>query len=533
MTIWLGKSLQSGKYTLEQALGQGGFGMTYIATHHALGQVVVIKTLNESLRHDPKFSEFQRQFHDEARRLARFSHPHIVRVNDFFVEDSLPYIVMDFIPGQTLKTRVVPQNPLPEATALHYIRQIAAALHVVHQQGLLHRDVKPQNIMLRQGTQEVVLIDFGIAREFTPNLMQTHTGILSAGYAPIEQYLPKARRTPATDVYGLAATLYTLLTAEVPLPASLRHRQSLLEPRQLRPELSTAINQAVLQGMAIEPEHRPATVEQWLTMLPGQAALRSSDVSIAPPATAVTWAMAPGRIQSPAYPPPAASLHPANPAQPWVSSTMEKNQADSGAAMPVTSPPRSGSDRTWLIAGLTALAIGLPLGAGTLLLKLQTSAADAPSRSQDIRLPVPDDSSPSNDFSPSVEEMPQQPSVLEATPLPTPSAPPTVSPSLQSTPDPSVQPSAPASADVTDPNIDASIDALPPATPESAPSVPAVESQSPTEVPAPAQPEEIEPVGTDDNAGNADRGQGHQGQRHNAERDRQPPGQAKKQEKDK
>lgn len=267
----VGKTLQRGKYTIEQELGRGGFGITFKATHQYLGQPVVIKTLNELLQQDPEFVKFQRSFQDEARRLALCVHPNIVRVSDFFIEDQLPYMVMDYIPGQTLDMLVFPDSPLSEETASHYIRQIGAALQVVHQNNLLHRDVKPQNIILRQGTQEVVLIDFGIAREFTPGSTQTHTGMVSDGYAPIEQYLSQAPRTPATDVYGLAATLYTLLTAKVPIAASLRDRVPMPAPRDLQPQLSVAINQAVMRGMAVEARFRPNAIADWLSLLPIQS----------------------------------------------------------------------------------------------------------------------------------------------------------------------------------------------------------------------------------------------------------------------
>jgi serine/threonine protein kinase len=263
-----GKTLQGGKYTLEQELGRGGFGITFKATHHYLNQVVVIKTLNDTLRREAQFAKFQSQFQDEARRLAACAHPNIVRVSDFFIEDGLPYMVMDYIPGVTLDLVVFPDKPLPEAKAIHYIRQIGAALQVVHQNNLLHRDIKPQNIILRQGTEEVVLIDFGIAREFTPGSTQTHTGMVSEGYAPIEQYLYQAPRTPATDVYGLAATMYALLTARVPVAASLRDRVPMPAPGDLQPQLSKSVSQAVMRGMAVEARFRPATIAQWLSLLP-------------------------------------------------------------------------------------------------------------------------------------------------------------------------------------------------------------------------------------------------------------------------
>jgi serine/threonine protein kinase len=282
-----GTILQGGKYTLIQEIGRGGFGITFKATHQYLGHEVVMKTINERLRQNPDFAKFERQFQDEARRLATCIHPNIVRVSDFFIEAGLPYMVMEYIPGETLGDAfVLPGIALPEIKAIHYIRQIGAALQVVHNNGLLHRDIKPDNIILRQGTQEVVLIDFGIAREFNGGVRQTHTGLVTEGYSPIEQYLSQAPRTPATDVYGLAATLYALLTAQVPMPALLRDREKMPSPRELQPHLSAAVNQAVMHGMAVESRFRPATVAEWLQLLPeirGDAtpqALPTIDLSI-------------------------------------------------------------------------------------------------------------------------------------------------------------------------------------------------------------------------------------------------------------
>ena len=276
MDTLIGTTLQTGKYTLDEELGRGGFGITFKATHHLLNQVVVIKTLNEALRKDPNYLSFQRKFQDEARRLASCNHPNIVRISDYFVEADRAYMVMDYIPGPTLEEVVFPDHPLPEAIAVHYIRQIANALKVVHQNGLLHRDIKPQNIILRYETDQVVLIDFGIAREFKPGSAQTHTNLISTGYAPIEQYMSRENRTPATDVYGLAATLYSLLTAQVPVASILRDRQPMPAPRDLFPGLSAAVNQAVVRGMAIEARHRPANVDEWLSLLPDASAPSSA-----------------------------------------------------------------------------------------------------------------------------------------------------------------------------------------------------------------------------------------------------------------
>ena len=269
MTKLVGKSLQNGKYILDRELGQGGFGITYKATDKSSDREVVIKTLNSSLQERSERTKLNSELENEARRLSKCSHPNIVEYRDFFVEDGLSYIVMEYIPGVSLDKLIQRNKPLPEVTAINYIRQVGEALTVLHQNGLLHRDVKPHNMILREGTQQVMLIDFGIAREFSPGVTKTHTNLITNGYAPIEQYLPKAKRTAATDVYGLAATLYTLLTGEIPLGATLRDRLPFAAPKDLVPQLSATISEAVMCGMALEPEDRPNSVSEWLALLGG------------------------------------------------------------------------------------------------------------------------------------------------------------------------------------------------------------------------------------------------------------------------
>jgi serine/threonine-protein kinase len=175
---------------------------------------------------------------------------------------------MEYIQGEDLWRRVRNRHPLSEAEALGYIQQIGEALTLVHDKGLLHRDLKPQNIMVRSGISEAVLIDFGIAREFIPNLTQTHTVNFTDGFAPIEQYDEQAYRGEYTDVYGLAATLYCLLTTKVPPPAFMRVvRDSLQSPQALNSNVSDKVNQAILTGIALQPENRPQSVLEWLQVL--------------------------------------------------------------------------------------------------------------------------------------------------------------------------------------------------------------------------------------------------------------------------
>lgn len=408
------KSLQAGKYTLDEELGQGGFGLTFKATHHYLHQVVVIKTLNQSIRKQPNFQEFVQKFQDEARRLALCVHPNIVRVSDFFTEDGMPYMVMDYIPGPTLGELVYPDRPLNEAVAIHYIRQMGAALEVVHQKGLLHRDIKPQNILLREGTQEVVLIDFGIAREYEQNLTQTHTSLVSEGYAPIEQYMRSQRRSAATDVYGLAATLYTLLTARIPVASILRDRHQMPSPRDLQPHLSPAVNQAVLRGMALNAEDRPQTIAEWLNLLP-QTSLTAIPTTPQPPALSSTSQAATIALVPPSPP----------------------HQNIPGAS--ATVQPRTSTESRPSIALplLVLVAIAALIGGITATLQLANRPSDPVSSPSPQPSPSP---TPTPEPSPSPSPTPEPAPSPLPTPVPTPAPAPIPTPAPAPVPTPAPAP---------------------------------------------------------------------------------------------
>ena len=265
---WIqGQKLQRGKYTVEKVLGQGGFGITYLVKDKQ-GNPFVIKTLNRYLQRYYDFPKVEQDFLNEALNLAKYRHPHIVRVDEVIQEGDRWCMVMEYIEGEDLAHRVWNHSILSESEALLYMQQIGDALTLIHNNGLLHRDIKPLNIMLRKNRSEAVLIDFGIAREFTPNLTKTHTQSLSEGFAPIEQYDWRAKRGAYTDVYALAATLYSLVTGEVPIPSPVRAFGTALEPPQkLNPKISDRVNRAILNGMAMKPEERPQSVAQWLAML--------------------------------------------------------------------------------------------------------------------------------------------------------------------------------------------------------------------------------------------------------------------------
>ncbi|MEM1169322.1 MAG: serine/threonine-protein kinase [Cyanobacteria bacterium P01_H01_bin.35] len=275
MNLTPGVVLQKGKYTIEGILGQGCFGITYRAIHHHFNQIVVLKTLNESLGQHQDFAKFQCQFIAEAHLLANSGHPNIVNVWDFFEEDDIFFIVMDYIPGQNLAEFMESGYNLYPNQAAHYIYQIGSALSVVHKNGFLHRDIQPKNIIRRAGTNTVVLTDFGIACDLTPGIRQTHTNLFSVGYSPPEQCNPQQKLSPATDIYALTATLYYLLTGKAPIPAALRLSEALpqtlnfsaKELKYFQPNLSANIEETILLGLEIDAKKRPQTVESWLSLL--------------------------------------------------------------------------------------------------------------------------------------------------------------------------------------------------------------------------------------------------------------------------
>ena len=265
--------LQNGQYIIKKVIGGGGFGETYLAEDTEENRLVVIKTLNREQREKPDFAEIQKRFRKEALDLSKCYHPHIVQVYDNFPEDGLWAIVMEHIDGDDLaaylENYTAENGYLSETEALRYIDQIGQALECVHERKLLHRDVKPNNILLRRESKEAVLIDFGLAREFQPGKIRSMTEMKTPGYAPIEQYERRGDFGYYTDVYALAATLYSLLTNRVPVPANYRaeYNVELSPPQKFNQKISDKVNAAILKGMELEPFNRPQTVREFRELL--------------------------------------------------------------------------------------------------------------------------------------------------------------------------------------------------------------------------------------------------------------------------
>lgn len=267
-----GYRLKNRPYEIEKELGEGGFGITYKAKHLNFDIPVVIKTPNSKLQKDTNYPKFVESFRREGKQLAKIGlnrHPHIVRVSDFFNEDNLPCIVMDFIEGKNLYDLVLTQGKLSEETAVKYIKQIASALTTCHNAGIIHRDVSPLNIIISYQTGDTILIDFGISMSLQTT-RYTYSG--NRCFAPWEQmahWEQQNSKTPQVDIYALAATLYFLVTGQVPLECLARkyNNEELIEPKKLSSNLSVAINNMILKGMEILPENRPSSVYKLIELL--------------------------------------------------------------------------------------------------------------------------------------------------------------------------------------------------------------------------------------------------------------------------
>ena len=285
MQLKTGSTLQNGKYEIIRTLGQGGFGITYLAEQVALKKKVAIKEffMKDCCERDDGtgsvrvgtgsqrnlVKKFRGKFIREAQMIAGLDHPGIVQVTDVFEENDTAYYVMENLPSGSLSEIVKRDGPLPESEALRYIRQVADALAYLHQRNTVHLDVKPSNILLNAKGQ-AVLIDFGISKHYDDSGEQTSStpvGI-SKGFAPLEQGRSGdvSQFKPSTDIYALGATLFFLLTGKTPPEASIVNEDGLERPAGISDGIWTAIETA-MRPRRID---RPKSIPEFLGLLPGQ-----------------------------------------------------------------------------------------------------------------------------------------------------------------------------------------------------------------------------------------------------------------------
>ncbi len=286
-TLSAGTTLQHGKYRIISTLGQGGFGITYLAENTMLEGKVAIKEFfykeycdrDADTRHVTVptsgnreiVERFKQKFIKEARTIFSLNHPNIVRIHDVFEENDTAYYVMDYIEGESLSEMVARRGYIPEAEALAYICDVAQALTYIHSKKVNHLDVKPGNMIRRRSDGKVLLIDFGVAKQYdVASLKGTTTTpvCISAGYSPAEQYRKNGVQSfsPQSDVYALAATLYKLLTGVTPPEAMDVQDEGLPVDELMAKQVSQHVRLAIALAMKGKSE-RTQSVELFIRHL--------------------------------------------------------------------------------------------------------------------------------------------------------------------------------------------------------------------------------------------------------------------------
>ena len=270
-TVKSGKTLRE-RYVVTRVIGRGGMGSIYLAEDNRLdGRICAIKEIYQAsdLPEDVR-TQGRDQFYREASVLAQLDHPNLPKVSDFFTEEGRDYLVMDYVPGDDLKSLMVQARRksrfLPLEDVLAWGVQIADALEYMHNQDppVIHRDIKPSNLKLTPNGL-IKLVDFGLVKQMAPDEMTVTViqGRGTATYTPLEQYGGDTGHTDSrSDVYALGATLYHLLTNQPPLEAKQRFLRphALKPPSEFNPEIEPPLEEAVLWAMALHPDERPDDV---------------------------------------------------------------------------------------------------------------------------------------------------------------------------------------------------------------------------------------------------------------------------------
>lgn len=263
-----------GRYVIQEVLGQGGFGITYLGIDKLYGNKAAIKEYYPqkiamrkaqyedvvtvtSIEEKNNYNKGKKRFLDEAQVMARFNkNEGIVKILDFFEANNTAYIVMEYLEGITLKQYLGKYGVIQFRNLIEMMLPLLEALIEIHSQGLIHRDISPDNIMV-QHNSKLKLMDFGAARDYTESGNKSLTVILKPGYAPPEQYQTHGVQGPWTDIYALCATIYKCLTGITPPDAIARVMDDKFkEPDQLDGKLSPDIKKILWKGMNIFPEER-------------------------------------------------------------------------------------------------------------------------------------------------------------------------------------------------------------------------------------------------------------------------------------
>jgi serine/threonine protein kinase len=265
-----------GNYNLVAKIAEGGMGWVYKGQHKDTGAIVAIKIVPSTMT---KNEVLLKRFEQEWRAASSIDHPNIVRALDYGVSGT-PFLVMEFVDGESLGQKLDKEKRLSESESMRIIGQVAAGLHRAHKLGMIHRDVKPDNIMIaRDGTAK--LTDLGLVKDLDAelNLTKTGRGLGTPHYMAPEQFRNAKNADVRCDVYSLAATLYHMVTGELPfgktsgpLDAWMKKvHNDLIPPRKLAPDLSERLDWAVRRAMAPDPTLRPGSCREFIEDLTGHS----------------------------------------------------------------------------------------------------------------------------------------------------------------------------------------------------------------------------------------------------------------------
>ncbi|PCJ26896.1 MAG: hypothetical protein COA96_04510 [SAR86 cluster bacterium] len=275
------------EYELVRTLGSGGFAITYLAFDNNMDRGSAIKeylprnlskreldntVVANSIEAQEEFDWGLERFLEEARTLAKFDHPNIVKVYRSFSAHGTGYIVMEYAEGDTFSEYLERKGTLSEAELKKIVLPILQGLEKVHAADFLHRDIKPLNIIIRDTDDSAVLIDFGSARQAIGEKDKHLTALVSGGYAPIEQYSSRGNQGPWTDIYALGALCYRALSGEDPYAATDRIKNDPLVPISTRckGKVSTEFLKAIDWALTVDEQERPQNVNEWIRAINGE-----------------------------------------------------------------------------------------------------------------------------------------------------------------------------------------------------------------------------------------------------------------------
>jgi serine/threonine-protein kinase len=257
-------TLFDGRYRIERKLGAGGMADVYLAEDQELGRRVAIKILNSRHGNDDQFIE---RFRREAKNAAALNHPNIVSIYDRGEAEDTYYIAMEFLDGRTLKELIIGRGAAPINVAIEYARQILSALRFAHRHGIVHRDIKPHNVLV-DGEGRVKVTDFGIARAGTSQMTETGSIVGTAQYLSPEQ-AKGGEVDPRSDLYSLGVVLYELLTGktpfdgETPVEIAMKHLSATPKPpSKLRPDVPRELDMVVMRALAKNPDERYQSADE-------------------------------------------------------------------------------------------------------------------------------------------------------------------------------------------------------------------------------------------------------------------------------